>query len=187
MGEPERLKLVIVGDGAVGKTCLIMAYAENSFPEGYIPTVFDTYSMSVDLKPTVKKIIEIFDTAGQEEYDRLRPLAYPGAGMFLVVFSVTQETSFENVRQKWVPEVRHHINGARLILVGTKVDLRDSDENAITRRRGERLNEEVGGEIYMECSAKTREGLNNVFAECFHRYFYPDSLPKIKKRTCIFL
>jgi len=187
MGEPERMKLVIVGDGAVGKTCLIMSYAENSFPEGYIPTVFDTYSMSVDLRPSVQKSIEIFDTAGQEEYDRLRPLAYPGTSMFMVCFSVTQETSFENVRQRWVPEVRHHVDGAKFMIVGTKIDLRESDDKAISRRRGVQLNKDVGGEIYMECSAKTREGLNDVFAECFTRFFYPEAAPNPRQRKCIFL
>jgi len=181
------MKLVIVGDGAVGKTCLIMAYAENSFPEGYVPTVFDTYSMTIDLQPGVKKIIEIFDTAGQEEYDRLRPLAYPGTNLFMVCFSVERESSFENVKQKWIPEVRHHVPGAKILLVGTKTDLRETEANTIGKKRGARLSEEIGAECYMECSARTRDGLNDVFVECFHRHFNPESAAKPRQRKCIFL
>lgn len=187
MESPDRMKLVIVGDGAVGKTCLIMAYAENSFPEGYVPTVFDTYSMSIDLKPDDKKIIEIFDTAGQEEYDRLRPLAYPGTNLFMVCFSVERESSFENIKQKWVPEVRNHVPRARIMLVGTKMDLREqSGSKAVSTRRGVKLSDEIGAECYMECSAKTREGLNEVFAESFHRHFNTEPV-KPRKRSCIFL
>merc|ERR1712228_107252 len=184
MEDPDRMKLVIVGDGAVGKTCIIMAYAENSFPEGYVPTVFDAYSMSIDLQPGGKKIVEIFDTAGQEEYDRLRPLAYPGTSMFMVCFSVERESSFDNVRQKWVPEVRHHVPRAKIVLVGTKIDLREP--NSISKRKGEKLSEEIKAECYMECSAITREGLNDVFTQCFHRHFNPEPIVR-GGRSCIFL
>merc|ERR550534_79480 len=179
--DPDRMKLVIVGDGAVGKTCLIMAYAENSFPEGYVPTVFDTYSMSIDLQPGMKKIIEIFDTAGQEEYDRLRPLAYPGTSLFMVCFAVDRESSFDNIKQKWVPEVRHHVPRAKIVLVGTKTDLR-GESNSISKKKGDRLSDEIKAECYMECSAKTREGLNEVFAECFHRHFDPEPEPRPTRR-----
>eukprot|EP00494_Astrolonche_serrata_P004168 UN04180 len=70
----------------------------------------------------------LWDTAGQEDYDRLRPLSYPQTDVFLVCFSVISEPSFANVKQKWIPEITHHAPSVPIILVGTKSDLRDDQE-----------------------------------------------------------
>jgi Ras-related C3 botulinum toxin substrate 1 len=67
----------------------------------------------------------LWDTAGSEEYDRLRPLAYPQTDVFLICFSLVDPKSFENVREKWYKEIRHHCPTTPIILVGTKMDLRD--------------------------------------------------------------
>ena len=75
-------------------------------------------------------ILGLFDTAGQEDYDRLRPLSYPETDVFLICFSVISPVSFRNVREKWVPEVSHHCPGVPFLIVGTQIDLR------IERRMG---------------------------------------------------
>lgn len=120
----QTIKCVVVGDGAVGKTCLLISYTTNKFPSEYVPTVFDNYAVTVMIggEPYT---LGLFDTAGQEDYDRLRPLSYPQTDVFLVCFSVVSPSSFENVREKWVPEITHHCQKTPFLLVGTQIDLRD--------------------------------------------------------------
>lgn len=168
----QNLKCVVVGDGAVGKTCLLISYTTNAFPNEYIPTVFDNYSANVMVngKPIN---LGLWDTAGQEDYDRLRPLSYPQTDVFLVCFSIISPASFENVKSKWYPEIQHHCPGTPIILVGTKSDLRGDSGmmqslaskglKMIEREQAMALSKEIGAAEYHECSALTQEGLKHVF------------------------
>jgi len=120
------IKLVVIGDGAVGKTCLLISYANNKFPEDYIPTVFDNYVVNITAgNETIE--LGLWDTAGQEEYDRLRPLSYANANVFLICFAVVNPISHDNITHKWYPEVMHFCPDTPLVLVGTKVDLRKDE------------------------------------------------------------
>jgi Ras-related C3 botulinum toxin substrate 1 len=171
------LKCVVVGDGAVGKTCLLISYTTNAFPSEYIPTVFDNYSANVmvDGRPIN---LGLWDTAGQEDYDRLRPLSYPQTDVFLVCFSIISPASFENVKSKWYPEIQHHSPGTPMILVGTKSDLRNDAAMAsqlqskglrmIEKDAAMALAKEINAVEYHECSALTQDGLKNVFDRAIH-------------------
>lgn len=139
------LKLVAVGDGAVGKTSLLMVYAKNTFPGDYAPTVFDNFTVDTTMDGREVKL-SLWDTAGtcvyallacgmvrranrrcllrcagQEDYARLRPLCYPQTDVFLVCFSTIDLASFENVKTSWAPELQHHADHVPIVLVGTKV------------------------------------------------------------------
>jgi len=190
----QNIKCVVVGDGAVGKTCLLISYTTNAFPGEYIPTVFDNYSANVmvDGKPIN---LGLWDTAGQEDYDRLRPLSYPQTDVFLVCFSVISSSSFENVKTKWVPEIQHHAPNVPILLVGTKSDLRKDDstikqlnsrsQSMVTLEAAQRMAKEIGAVNFLECSALTQEGLKQVFDDAIRAAMSTPNKPKGKK--CILL
>ncbi|CAF1964126.1 unnamed protein product [Rotaria magnacalcarata] len=170
----QSIKCVIVGDGTVGKTCMLITYATKLFPTDYIPTVFDNYAVtiSIDGKPC---LLGLFDTAGQEEFDRLRPLSYPQTDVFLVCFSIISYSSLSNVREKWAPEIKHYCPKTPFILVGTQIDLRNdsatleklqkSNERPITQKQAEKFAHDIKAVQYVECSARSQEGLKHVFDE----------------------
>ncbi|KDR71760.1 hypothetical protein GALMADRAFT_253509 [Galerina marginata CBS 339.88] len=188
-------KLVVVGDGGCGKTCLLIVYAENRFPEAYIPTVFENY---VTLVQHDSKLIEValWDTAGQEEYDRLRPLSYPESDVILIVFSVDFPTSLANVLDKWYPEVSHFCPSTPLLLIGTKTDLRSDSTTTrmlsaqgqvpITPEQGAAVAKDIGAG-YRECSAKTGKGVKEVFDTALRESFRGrwGRTVNLKQRKCV--
>jgi small GTP-binding protein len=168
------IKCVVVGDGAVGKTCMLMSFSNNTFPQEYVPTVFDNYNTAI-MVDDVPYNLGLWDTAGQEEYDRLRALCYPQTDVFLMCFSIISPSSFENVKIRWHPELQHHCPGTPCLLVGTKMDLRDDPAiidglkaqglSPITKDQAEKMCKELGLAGYVECSALTQKGLKTVFDE----------------------
>jgi len=167
-----RRKLVITGDGACGKTCLLIVFSRDEFPEAYVPTVFENYV--ADIEVDGKKVeLALWDTAGQEDYDRLRPLSYPDTNVVLMCFSIDQPDSLENIAEKWNPEVQHFCANVPKVLVGLKLDLRNDErvaadlkkvnQHPVTFEEGQAMANQINAYKYLECSAKTREGVKEVF------------------------
>ncbi|KAK9356985.1 P-loop containing nucleoside triphosphate hydrolase protein [Lipomyces doorenjongii] len=167
-------KVLTVGDGACGKTSMLLTYTKGEFPDLYVPTVFENYPHNVKLQSGKMLTLDLWDTAGQEDYDRLRPIAYTDVAVVLLAFSVDMPVSLENVYDKWWPEVMHYCPfGTPMILVGLKTDLR-RDGNVIKTLRSQGLApvtagmaqsmaNKIGHVPYVECSSKTGEGLHIVF------------------------
>merc|ERR1719273_45595 len=138
----------------------------------------------------------LWDTAGQEDYDRLRPLSYPQTNVFLVCFAVIASSSLNNVKMKWIPEITQHAPDVPIILVGTKSDLRNDQEmqselsrkglKCVSAQEAQAMANEVGAVKYLECSALTQEGLKVVFDEAI-RAALTGSAKETKKGGCILL
>lgn len=156
---------------------------------------FDNYTANVfvDGRPIS---LGLWDTAGQDDYDRLRPLSYPDTDVFLICFSLVNPNSFANVADKWYPEISHHAPGVPKILVGTKLDLRENAseveklrsrrQSPVTPQQGEAMKKRIGAVMYKECSALTQTGLKDIFDEAIKVVLFPEPKKKDKSK-CIVL
>jgi len=164
------IKCVVVGDGAVGKTCLLISYTSNAFPGEYIITVFDNYVTNLIVDNTMVNL-QLWDTAGQENLVFYRKLAYPQTDVFIICFSLVNRNSYDNVIHQWKAEIENNTTGVPIVLVGTKSDLRDdyissnSGNEIITTEEGKNLQKQIGAQRYIECSAKTTKNMAEVFEE----------------------
>ncbi|PVI07930.1 putative GTP-binding protein rhoA [Periconia macrospinosa] len=192
-----RRKLVIVGDGACGKTCLLIVFSKGTFPEVYVPTVFENYVADVEVDGKHVELA-LWDTAGQEDYDRLRPLSYPDSHVILICFAVDSPDSLDNVQEKWISEVLHFCQGLPIILVGCKKDLRfdqktieelhKTSQKPVTPEQAEDVRKKIGAQKYLECSAKTNEGVREVFEHATRAALATRGKQgKDKKHKCIVL
>lgn len=189
-----RKKLVLVGDGACGKTCLLTVFCKDNFPLDYVPTVFETYVADVEVEGSQVELA-LWDTAGQEDYDRLRLLSYPDTDVIVMCFSIDLPDSLENIQDKWMPEVKHFCPNVPIILVGNKRDLRYDVETikelAVVKQQPVRTEEGmimaeiVNAFAYLECSAKMQEGVREVFETATRASLQVNK--KKKKRKCVLL
>ncbi|KAI4250009.1 MAG: hypothetical protein L6R42_008816 [Xanthoria sp. 1 TBL-2021] len=141
--------------------------------QNYVPTVFENYITHATHQPSGKTVeLALWDTAGQEEYDRLRPLSYPETDLIFVCFAIDCPNSLENVMDKWYPEVLHFCPTTPLILVGLKSDLRTKRVcidllktqglTPVTPEQGQRVARQMGA-VYVECSSKEMKGVDDLF------------------------
>ena len=158
---------------------------------------FDNYAENMILDGKRVKL-NLWDTAGQEDYDRLRPLSYPQTDVFVLCFSVDNPATYDNIDRKWIPEIRHHCPDVPVILVATKIDLREDKAtiDALAKRgytpmqsiRGLELSKKIGAIKYLECSALAHKGLKEVFSTAVESVVFPEhfkeTVPKGKKKLC---
>ncbi|KAG2687754.1 hypothetical protein I3760_09G065200 [Carya illinoinensis] len=197
------LKCVTVGDGAVGKTCMLISHTSKTSDYNDLCTTimmimfqFNNFSANVVVDRSIVNV-GLCDTAGHEDYNRLRPLSYRGADVFLLAFSAS------SVRL-WIPELKHYAPNVTVILGGTKLgsaswnaDL--SSENTIKSFKtfpqpnfsfpsiGEELKKMIGAVVlHIECSSKTQQAMFDSAIKVALRPPKPKKKPR-KQRTCSFL
>ncbi|EIT72353.1 Ras-related small GTPase, Rho type [Aspergillus oryzae 3.042] len=161
--------MVLLGDGACGKTSALNVFTRGFFPTVYEPTVFENYVHDIFVD-NVHMELSLWDTAGQEEFDRLRALSYEDTHVIMLCFSVDSPDSFENVASKWVDEISENCPGVKMVLTALKCDLRKDEfenpnPNAITYEQGLAKAKEIGAVKYLECSAVQNRGIMETFYE----------------------
>jgi len=152
-----QIKLLMIGDSGVGKTCLLLRYANDSFSPTFITTIgIDFKIKNIDIDSTKIKL-QIWDTAGQERFRTITTSYFRGAQGILLVYDVTDRRSFESIRN-WISQIGQHADvHVNKILVGNKCDM--LDEKVVSTEEGEKLAKEFGIQFW-ECSAK-----NNINVE----------------------
>ncbi|KAI8069110.1 P-loop containing nucleoside triphosphate hydrolase protein [Gilbertella persicaria] len=168
----KRIKLVIVGDKGCGKTSLISVFANHGFPRHYIPAIHGGHAepMQVDRESIS---LGLWDTEGQADYDRLRPLYYPNAHVLLLCFAIDAPDSLDNVQEKWIRELETFCPEIPIVLVGCKLDLRQDErtleelekisQGPVEYKQGLAIAKTIGAKAYMECSAKLDQGVQELF------------------------
>ncbi|XP_013401883.1 cdc42 homolog [Lingula anatina] len=190
------IKCMVIGDGAVGKTCMLVSYTTSRFPYQYSPTVLDSYTarVSVDGRPYV---LELIDSAGQDDYQHIRMLSYKSVDIFLVCYSVVDPASFNNLKDKWIPEMKHYgPQGTPFVVVGAQADLREDRETVeklhrekekpVSFHQGEKLAKKFGADAFIECSSLTQRGLQRVFEQVIMGALSPRKTKKSSKPSKFF-
>jgi small GTP-binding protein len=163
----QQTKCLIVGDGAIGKTCLLSCFTNDTQnwdeeePE-YEPTTFNNFILEWTDPQGRELAVEMWDTAGQEAFEQLRKLSYPGTDIFLVGYCCVQRTSLNNIEHKWLVEIKNESSADEpwLIIVGTKEDLRQNcPDMAVSKAQAEEVCAKINACALIETSAKARTGI----------------------------
>lgn len=181
------VKITLIGDSQVGKTCFVTSYCCNSFAGEYSPTERNqTFSANVTFEEK-KYFLRIVDTGGSKECKESRLKAYEKATVVLACFSVASPSSLDNLKSFWIPEVREKNERVKLKIVGLKYDLSYDEQFAQkslnTKKKAETLALEVGAHSYSQCSALTYQGLYEAVNSVIRLATSPE---KEEKKCCLF-
>eukprot|EP00118_Oscarella_pearsei_P026552 m.310085 g.310085 ORF g.310085 m.310085 type:complete len:202 (+) comp49440_c0_seq1:177-782(+) len=170
----QAIQIVTVGTESSGKSSLLSTYIQGEFPSTTTPTVFDDHD-HVAVIAGKPYFLRIWDTGGKEDYDEFRPVAYKMTDIFIVCFSVSSPDSFECVKTKWIPEIKHNCPDTPFLLVATKVDLRrdpatlkhlvSEDKKPVSSEAAIKVGRQMGAAAYIECSALQQKGVDEVFVQ----------------------
>ncbi|KAF2075234.1 hypothetical protein CYY_003452 [Polysphondylium violaceum] len=189
------IKCGVVGDGTVGKTTLLLSYITQAFITEYTPTVFDNFSAIEEVDDGKLVNVILWDTAGQDDYAQIRTTCYTNCryDVFLLCFSCVNRDSFDNVKYKWLPELKANSPGTPFILVGTKTDMRDESEKQqansppltgainpnISSKEGQKRAKEIKAHSYMECTSRDPASVAKVVLEAINIIIEKERLKRV--------
>lgn len=154
------IKLLLIGDSGVGKSCLLLRFSDDSFTPSFITTIGIDFKIRTIVLDGKKIKLQIWDTAGQERFRTITTAYYRGAMGILLVYDVTDDQSFQNIRN-WIGNIEQHASeSVNKILVGNKCDL--VDQRVVEKEAGAALAEEYGIK-FLEASAKSNTNVDEAF------------------------
>ena len=154
-------KILLLGDSSVGKTCFLMRYTDNTFQDIHMSTIGLDYKLkNVQLENGKMVKIQVWDTAGQDRFRSITKNYYKGAHGIILIYDVTEQKSFDNVKN-WMAQIKEEVSErVSIVLVGNKID--DEDNRKISTEQGESMAKDY--EImFFECSAKTGQNIDEIF------------------------
>ncbi|XP_059226726.1 ras-related C3 botulinum toxin substrate 3-like [Stomoxys calcitrans] len=164
------IKCTVIGSSQSGKTTLIRTFISKKFFPCATPTSYREYKAKATATNGSRKKLIISDTSGLETFDTESRSYYANSDVFIICFSLTDPDYFGYIRRRFLPHLREYYAEVPIILVGTKMDLRDDEEYRdlwsfapITKEQGLRFALEIGAVEYLECSAVTKQGISVVF------------------------
>ena len=161
------IKILLLGDSEVGKSCFLMRYSENVFIENYITTIGLDYKLKtvkLDSGKTIK--VQLWDTAGQDKYRTIAKNYYKGSHGILLLYDITKQSSFDNIRE-WIRDIKEEVSEKAIIfLIGNKIDM--EEKRKIPKEKGEELAEEFKIPFF-EASAKSGEFVDEVFKALYNK------------------
>ncbi|XP_001630589.2 rho-related GTP-binding protein RhoA-A [Nematostella vectensis] len=186
MASERKLKVVLTGDNNVGKTTFLINLTQNEL-EG-TPTAFANYELGLEVG-SQKFLLDLWDTEGTTEYDRLRPLTYQGSDIILLCFDISNRQTFERIESKWLPETTQVLPGSIRVLIGNKNDIRktrqdkdreiqDAKKDSIVTAKEAKLLAKKYDLPYMETSALSRHAIQEALYACVKKYSAASSRSK---------
>ncbi|PRP76060.1 hypothetical protein PROFUN_01776 [Planoprotostelium fungivorum] len=172
-------RLAVIGGGAVGKSAITVQYISNHFVELYDPTIEDSYRKQVVVDEQ-SCVLDILDTAGQEEYCCMRDAYLRTGDGFLMVYSITDRSSFEELPKLYQQALMaKEKDRVPILVIGNKADL--EDEREVTTLEGKKLADCFGGK-FLETSAKTGQNIDSAFDEIVRMIRMEQNITKTKKQ-----
>ena len=168
MGDNEEnvreIKIIILGNSGVGKTCIINRYINNQFNPNSETTLGSSFSTKVIKKDKIKYKLNIWDTTGQEKYHSITNLFIKGSSAVILVYSVDSLASFEGLNY-WNDSIKEHLQGNDYILavIGSKSDLIQDEEEVVLEEDARKFAEEKDAIFKLVSSKEDPEGINNLF------------------------
>ena len=174
-----QFKVVIVGDSGCGKTSLFTSFIRGYFPTDYEPTIFENHRAFVQNQGNEILTVDLWDTAGQEDYERLRRLSYQDANLVILAYSLASKESLLNIPEVWAPEIINFCPNVPILLVGLKSDLPDHKVDPFDALK---VAENIGAVAHMQCSAKEMYNVGPLFDTCFN-IIYNMKMRKTRRRS----
>ena len=172
--EPEAVKVVLLGEAGVGKTCIISQFTENKFDQNVLSSLSAQFvSKTIEYLDFGKAIkFDIWDTVGQERFRSMAKIFYKDAKVIIFVYDITSQKTFDALQKYWYNEIKNNCNETPVIaLVGNKTDLyaEQKVEPSVAREFADKI-----GAIFQLTSAKKNEGIPNLFDNIGKKYLQPD-------------